>query len=88
MIHNKMMTVVHSSYINNIAKNWEPHSWWIKNIIYEIKIAHYIGAKYLVLHFGKQLDLPLEVALNNMYMSLFHIHEASIKYSDVSISVL
>jgi deoxyribonuclease-4 len=85
MEKNNMLVVVHSSYLNNIARNWDKYSWWIRNIQNEIKIAHYIGAKYLVLHFGKQLDLSKNIALNNMYMSLFYIHETTLKYSDVQI---
>jgi len=70
---NKMKILVHSNYTNNIAKNWDEYSPIIKSIIREIKIANILKAKYLVLHFGKSLDLELSTAYNNMYMLLLYI---------------
>jgi len=71
--HNHMKSVVHSAYIHNIARDWDEYSWWIQNIILEMKYAYEIGAIGLVLHFGKQLDLSIEEAYNNMFSSLIYI---------------
>lgn len=82
---NNMKIVVHSSYIHNFAKNWDPYSWWIKNLELEIELAHKLGAKGIVLHFGKKLDLSKEEAYNNMYTSLMYVHKKTKKYKDVKI---
>ena len=39
----------------------------------EIKIAENIGAFVVVVHLGKQLDLTIDVALNNMYINLIKV---------------
>jgi deoxyribonuclease-4 len=85
LIENKMKVVVHSAYIHNVARNWDEYSWWIKNLQTEIKYCHGIGAIGLVLHFGKQLDLSIEEAYNNMYTSLLYIHNKTINYKDIQI---
>jgi deoxyribonuclease IV len=82
---NKMKVVVHSSYMHNTARNWDPYSWWLKNLELEIKYAHYIEAIGLVLHFGKKLELSLEEAYNNMYTSLIYVHNKTKAYKDVPI---
>jgi deoxyribonuclease-4 len=43
----------------------------------EIKIAHKIGAYAVVVHLGKQLDLTKEVALNNMFINLLKVLDAT-----------
>lgn len=68
-----MKVVVHSSYTHNIAREWDKYSWWIENIIQELKYAYSIGAIGLVLHLGKQLDLNKSIAYNNMYTSIIYI---------------
>jgi endonuclease IV len=80
-----MKVVVHSAYIHNVARNWDEYSWWIINLQSEIKYAHEIGAIGLVLHVGKQLDLSIEEAYNNMYSSLVYIHNKTRDYKDVII---
>ncbi|ARF09430.1 apurinic endonuclease [Indivirus ILV1] len=77
--HN-MKSVVHSSYIHNIARDWDEYSWWIQNIILEMKYAYEINAIGLVLHFGKQLDLSINEAYNNMYSSLIYILNQTKEY--------
>lgn len=74
LIKNKMKAVVHSSYIHNLAKNWDKYSWWIRNLELEIKYANYIDAIGVVIHFGKQMDLSLQEAYNNMYTSLIYLY--------------
>ena len=69
----KMKCVVHSSYTINIAQNWDFHSWWLKQLIIEIKMANHIGAVGIVVHLGKQLNIPKEVAINNTYTSLEYV---------------
>lgn len=85
LIKNNMKVVVHSSYIHNIARNWDEYSWWLKNLEIEIRYAHMISAIGIVLHFGKQLDLSIEEAYNNMYTSLLYIHNKTLQYKDVLI---
>lgn len=82
---NDMKVVVHSSYIHNMARNWDQYSWWLKNLELEIKYAHMIGSIGLVLHFGKKLELSTEDAYNNMYTSLLYINSKTIQYKDVVI---
>lgn len=82
--HN-MKVVVHSSYIHNLARDWDEYSWWMQNLELEIEYAHYIDAIGLVLHFGKSLELSLTDTYNNMYSSLIHVHNATMKYKDVKI---
>jgi len=81
LMDNNMKVVVHSSYMHNIARQWDEYSWWIKNIEIEIKYCHIINAIGLVLHFGKQLDLSIEEAYNNMYTSLLYIHNKTLQYN-------
>ena len=82
---NNMKIVIHSSYTHNLARDWDEHSWWIKNIELEIKYAHMLGAIGLVIHFGKSLDIPLSQAYNNMYTSLVYLHNVTKEYKDVKI---
>ena len=82
---NKQNIIIHSSYTLNIAQNWSEYSWWISQCIIEIKKAHQINAKYVVLHLGKSLDLDINIALNNMYSSLLYI---SNKLKEIPIMIL
>lgn len=82
---NNMKVVVHSSYMHNMARDWDNYSWWLKNLEIEIKYAHIIGAIGLVLHFGKKLELSKEEAYNNMYTSLLYIHNKTKEYNDIII---
>lgn len=84
-IENKQNIIIHLSYTLNIAQNWSEYSWWITQCIMEIKKAHIINAKYVVLHLGKSLDIDLNIALNNMYSSLLYI---SNKLKDIPIMIL
>ena len=65
--------IIHASYTINIAQIWNEYSWWINKLILEINIAYNIGAKFIVLHLGKSLDIDITVALNNMYSFLLYI---------------
>lgn len=85
LVDNEMKVVVHSSYLHNLARDWDQYSWWLKNIELEIKYSHIIGAIGLVLHFGKKLELSLEEAYNNMYTSLIYVHNKTLEYKDVLI---
>ena len=76
---------VHISYTINIANDPNKYFWGIKQFIEEIKIAHKIGAFAVVVHIGKQLDLPLEVALNNMLINLLKVNY---KTKDLDIKIL
>lgn len=81
----EMKCVVHASYTINIAKNWDFHSWWLKQLIMEINLAHKIDAIGVVLHIGKQLDLEKTVAINNMYTALEYVLS---KTSNTSMKIL
>lgn len=76
--------VVHSSYLNNMCKEWDKYSWWINNLENEIIKAERLKAN-IVLHFGKAMDLKIEDAYNNMYSALLYIHMKTIKYNSVRI---
>lgn len=82
---NNISCVIHSSYTHNIAKNWNPNSWWIESIINEINYAGQIGAYGVVIHFGKLLDMNMSVAYNNMYSALLYINGQTSKYNDTLI---
>ena len=75
--------IVHSAYTINLSKDWDKYSWWIKYILYEIKIAHILKAKAIVFHVGKKMGLDLNSAINNMYTLLMYIDEESLKYKNI-----
>lgn len=79
-----MKISVHISYTINIANDPNKYSWGIRQFIEEIKIAHEIGAFAVVVHLGKQLDLPLEIALNNMLINLIKVKNET-KHLDINI---
>jgi deoxyribonuclease-4 len=81
----KIKITVHISYTINIACDPNKYSWSIRQFIEEIKIAHKIGAFAVIVHLGKQLDLPLEVALNNMLINLLKVHNET---KDLDIHIL
>lgn len=76
-----MKCVVHASYTINLARNWDFHSWWLKQLILEIKMANKINAIGIVLHLGKQLNLSKDIAINNMYTSLEYVLSKTQEYS-------
>lgn len=82
---NSMKCVVHSSYMHNLARDWDQYSWWIVNLELEIQYAHKIGAIGLVIHFGKKLLLSTEEGYNNMFSSLVYLHNKTKQYSDVKL---
>ena len=65
---NKQNIIIHLSYTINIAQTWSEYSWWITQCILEIKKAHKLNSKYVVLHLGKSLDLDINIAINNMLL--------------------
>jgi deoxyribonuclease IV len=69
----KMKVFVHSSYLVNLAKDWDKHSWWLKNLELEIEYAGKINAVGIVVHFGHKLQLSKTEAYNNMYSSILYI---------------
>jgi deoxyribonuclease-4 len=64
---------VHISYIINLSKDSTKFIWWIHQMVDEIKLAEKLGAFVVVVHLGKQLDLELDIALNNMYINLIKV---------------
>lgn len=68
----KISLFIHSPYVLNFAKEFEPNSWWIKLYLKELEICHSIGAIGCVIHMGKFLQLNTDYA-NDLWL-------ASIKY--------
>jgi deoxyribonuclease-4 len=87
LLKNDIMAVVHASYMINIAANWDVDSWWVMNIIQEIKYASVLGAIGVVIHLGKQMSLTLAEAYNNMFRLLIYIHNETLDYSNVKIII-
>lgn len=73
IIKYKLKVSVHISYTINLSKDSTKFMWWIYQMVNEIKLAEKIGAFVVVVHLGKQLDLSLDVALNNMYINLIKV---------------
>jgi deoxyribonuclease-4 len=73
IIKHKLKVSVHISYTINLSKDSTKYLWWIHQMVDEIKLAEYIGAFAVVVHLGKQLDLPIDIALNNMYINLIKV---------------
>lgn len=82
---NKQNIIIHLSYTINTAQTWNEYSWWITQCLIEIRKAHKINSKYVVLHLGKSLDIDINIALNNMYSSLLYIAN---KLKDIDIKIL
>jgi len=77
--HN-IISVIHASYTINLSQNWNSYSFWIKQFINEIILGAELGAKYIVVHLGKKLDLTVAEGLNNMFTSLLYINSQTKKY--------
>lgn len=82
---NKMLVVVHASYTINLAADWDKYSWWVRSLILEIELAGRINAYAVVVHLGKQMELTIENAYNNMFTSLIYVHNQTKQYSNVKI---
>ena len=80
-----MKCVVHASYTINLSRNWDHYSGWIQQFINEIIAAHQIGAIAIVVHMGKQMELELSEAYNNMYTALVYVNDQTRKYNSVRI---
>ena len=85
LINHNMKVVVHSSYLVNLARSWDEHSWWLKNIELEMKYAAKINAIGLVVHFGKHLDLTHKKSYHNMLTAILYIIRKTEKYSSVKL---
>jgi deoxyribonuclease-4 len=71
--NNLSKIVVHSPYVLNFAKSFNEESYEIKRILLELRIAHEIGAIGCVIHVGKSLDLDINKATLNMFLSIKYI---------------
>jgi len=69
-----MKFCVHISYTINIANEAHKYTWWIKQFVEEIKMAHLMGGFAVVVHIGKSLVNDINVCLNNMYINLINIY--------------
>jgi deoxyribonuclease-4 len=83
----KIKLVVHGSYSINLAHRWTETSWQIQQFINEIKASNDLNAFGIVIHTGKQLELNLAEAINNMYTSLLYIHNKTKEYQNVKIII-
>src|SRR3989344_5506872 len=83
----KLKSLVHISYTINLSRNWDKYSWWILQFINEIEFAYLIRSEYVVIHLGKQLELTLEEAINNMINALIYIHMQTLEYKNVKILI-
>lgn len=72
--------MIHSSYLLNIAKEWDERSWSIMNLITELEYAEKLSALGVVIHLGKQLDLKKEIAFNNMVTALTYVANKTRKF--------
>lgn len=70
---NNMKCVVHASYILNLAKDWDNHSWWLKNLELELEYANKINAIGVVVHCGNKMNLSKKKALDNMYSGINYV---------------
>jgi deoxyribonuclease-4 len=73
--NNYLKLFIHAPYISNIAAKWTRYSYWIIQLIRDIKLADEIGATGYILHLGKQLQLDTLVASSNMYNAIMYICE-------------
>lgn len=69
VVKHNITVFVHSSYTLNFCRSYYD-SYQITSFINEMKIAEQIGAKGIVLHCGKQLDIAQKIAYNNMIQSV------------------
>jgi len=75
-----MKCVVHISYSIVCVHDWNIYSWWIRQLIEEIKIASMLKAFGIVLHIGSvKTDSIEEVSLNNLYESLMYVADKTDK---------
>lgn len=82
---NSFGLVVHASFTINLAKDWDEYSPHILQFIHEIHLADKLGAKFIVVHMGKQMALEKAEAYNNMYSSIVHIYTQT---KDTKIKIL
>jgi len=78
---------IHANLKINICSDWDETSWHVIYLIYEIKMAYLIGAKCIVVHTGNKLTNSKTVAINNAYSFLLHIHNQTLKESNVKILI-
>lgn len=65
--------VIHSPYVLNFAKKFDIKNYIFNIIFIELKIADMIGALGCIIHVGKFLELKINDALENMFLSIKHI---------------
>lgn len=81
---NKMKLVIHSPYILNFAKPFNPNNWGIKYLIKELNLSHSFSHGS-VLHFGKYKDLSINEAIINMVTSIKYVLDNTHKDSNLLI---
>jgi deoxyribonuclease-4 len=80
-----MKYCIHISYTINIANEAHKYTWWIKQFVDEIKMAHLIGGFAVIVHIGKSLVNDINVCFNNMYINLLTVHNLT---KDIPIKIL
>ncbi len=70
---NDVKIVIHAPYLLNLAREFEPPSWYIKSLIDHLIISEKIGAIGVVIHSGKYLHLDKSEAINNMFKNIKYV---------------
>lgn len=84
---NKIICIIHSSYMIKLSNIWDKYSWWIILLIEEIKLAHKLNSKFIIIHINwvNRNYISKKQAYNNMYSALLYIHNQTINYKSVKI---
>lgn len=77
----KILLYIHASYNVNLCKEFDESTWWMDNLLNDIKITHELGGIGVVVHFGKQLELSKNIALNNMYFAITYLYEKTRQFN-------
>jgi deoxyribonuclease-4 len=65
----KMLCVVHISYNIVITKKWNKYSWWVRELIGEIRVAEILGSFCVVLHINKNYG-SIDESIKNLCKTL------------------
>ena len=65
---NKLSVYIHSIYLVNLCRSPEEFKRKARNyLIWELQMGCKLGFKGVVVHCGKSLQMPIQIALKNMY---------------------
>lgn len=69
----KITVIIHAPYAFNIAKELDIYSWQIKYLLQQAQLMQLFKSRYIVLHLGKKLNLPIREAIQNMYNNILYL---------------